>query len=70
MSLSDNKKRIYEIIELLPNDMLKEILDFATYLKEKAYREDYSQLQNKSYSFEEWVSDENDIYDEVFKNEL
>jgi hypothetical protein len=70
MSMINNKKRINEIIEQLPDYMLTEILNFAEYLKEKTYREDYTRLQINSNSYKEWTSNENDIYDEVFKDEV
>ncbi len=70
MSIINNKKRINEIIDQLPEYMLSEILNFAEYLKEKAQREDFTRLQINSTSYKEWTSNENDIYDEVFKDEV
>ncbi len=70
MSIADNRKRLVEIIESLPENKLEVILDFAGYLKEKGESEDYFRLQRGSQAYQDWLSAENDVYDDVFKDEL
>ena len=55
---------------MLPESKLKEIIDFASYLKDKEETEELFKMQMHSKSYLDWVSSKNDIYDEIFKNEI
>lgn len=63
------KQKLEEIISLLPESKLKEIIDFATYLREKEEAEELLRIQMSSKAYMDWLGPKNDIYDEVFKNE-
>lgn len=70
MQLWEVKQKLEEIISLLPESKLDEILDFAYYLKNKEEAEEFLKMQACSSAYRDWLSPENDIYDEVFKDEL
>ena len=64
------KQKIEEIISLLPESKLKELIDFASYLRSKEESEELLRMQLKSKTYLDWLSHGNDIYDEVFKDEI
>lgn len=70
MQISEAKQKLDEIIEVLPESKLAEIIDFATYLRNKEETEELFALQEGSITYINWLSTENDIYDKVFKNEV
>lgn len=70
MSISDIRQQLEEILETLPENKLEAVLDFASYIKEAEQIEDFLKMQMGSSAYEDWLSSENDVYDEVFKNEL
>jgi hypothetical protein len=70
MRALEAKQQLDEIINLLPESKLKSVIDFASYLKDKEETEELLRMQMSSQSYLDWVSSENDIYDEVFKDEL
>jgi hypothetical protein len=59
-----------EILSVLSESKLKEVIDFASYLRTREEREELLGMQMSSKTYLDWLSSENDIYDEVFKNEL
>jgi len=63
------KQKLEEIINLLPESKLKEVIDFAAYLREKEEAEEVLKMQMSSKAYMNWLGPKNDIYDEVFKNE-
>jgi len=70
MRALEAKQRLDEIINLLPESKLESIIDYASYLKDKEEAEELWRMQMTSQAYSEWLSVENDIYDEVFKDEL
>lgn len=64
------KQQLDEIVSLLPENKLKSIIDFASYLKDRQETEELLRMQMSSQGYLDWLSNENDIYDEVFKDEL
>lgn len=70
MQTTQLKQQFDEIIEFLPETKIKAIFDFACYLRDKEINDALLQMQMTSEAYQEWLSSENDIYDEIFKNEL
>ena len=64
------RQKLEEIISVLPDIKLKEVIDFASYLRDKEETAELLKMQISSKSYLEWLSSENDIYDKVFKNEI
>ncbi len=64
------KQKLEEIMNALPENKLEEIIDFAGYLRDKAETVEFSRMQATSKAYLDWLSPENDIYDEVFKDEI
>ena len=67
MSALETKQKLEEIISVLPESTLKAVIDFARYLRDKEEAEDLLGMQMSSKAYLDWLSQENDIYDEVFK---
>lgn len=59
------KQQLDEIVRLLPESKLKSVIDFASYLKDKEEAEELLRMQMSSEAYVEWLSNENDIYDEA-----
>lgn len=55
---------------MLPESKLKEVIDFASYLRDKEESGEFLSMQMSSKTYLEWLSHKNDIYDKVFKNEI
>lgn len=70
MRALEAKQRLDKIINLLPESKLESIIDYASYLKDKEEAEELWRMQMTSQAYSDWLSSENDIYDEVFKDEL
>jgi len=69
MSLSDIRQQLEEILETLPESKLEAVLDFASHIREAEQVEDFVKMQTGSSAYEDWLSADNDVYDEAFKNE-
>ncbi|MDI6603424.1 MAG: hypothetical protein QME57_04975 [Patescibacteria group bacterium] len=70
MQLLEAKQKLEEIISVLSESKLKEVIDFASYLRDREEAEELLRMQVNSRTYLEWLSPENDIYDEVFKDEI
>jgi hypothetical protein len=70
MMSSEAKQKLHEIINVLSENKLEEVIDFATYLRSKEETEELLGMQINSKAYIDWLSSENDIYDEVFKNDI
>jgi len=70
MRALEAKRRLDEIVSLLPESKLESIIDYASYLKDREEAEEFWRMQMTSQAYSDWLSIENDIYDEVFKDEL
>lgn len=69
MNTAEIKQHLVEIIDSIPENKLEALLDFASYLKEKGQAEDFLAMERGSKAYQDWLSSENDIYDQVFKDE-
>ena len=69
MTTSDMRQQIQNTIATLPGPQLKAILAFLKRLTSKELPENF-QMQAESVAYREWLNEDNDIYDEVFKDEL
>ena len=67
--ISEAKQKLDEIISVLSENKLKEVIDFASYLRIKEETEELLGMQINSKAYIDWLSSENDIYDEVFSDE-
>jgi len=67
MRAVEAKQRLDEIIRLLPKSKLESVVDYACYLKDREEAEELWRMQMTSRAYSEWLSSENDIYDEAFK---
>jgi len=70
MQVLETKQKLEEIISMLPESKLKEVIDFASYLRDREEAEELLRMQMSSKAYLNWLSPENDIYDEVFKDEI
>ncbi|MBC8390912.1 MAG: hypothetical protein ISS14_06025 [Actinobacteria bacterium] len=64
------KQKLEKIISILTESKLKEVIDFASYLRDKEEAEELLRMQMSSKAYLDWLSSKNDIYDEVFKDEI
>lgn len=63
------RQELLTLIEQMPDEQLSVLLNMAIALKEKSNLDNISglkSLQFESQAYQEWVSAENDIYDEIF----
>ena len=70
MQVLEAKQKLEKIIGVLSESKLKEVIDFASYLRDREEAEELLRMQMNSRAYLEWLSPENDIYDEVFKDEI
>jgi len=70
MQALEAKQKLEEIISALPESKLKEVIDFASYLRNREETDEFLRMQMSSKAYLDWLSSENDIYDEVFKDEI
>lgn len=63
----NNCQKLLSVIEQLSDEELSTLLDFAIFLKS---RKTSIHPIEQSQAYQNWVSPENDIYDEVFADEL
>ena len=70
MQVLEAKQKLEEIISILPESKLNEIIDFAGYLRDREEAVELLRMQMSSNAYLDWLGSENNIYDEVFKNEI
>lgn len=70
MQISEAKQRLDEIISVLSENKLEAVIDFASYLRNKEETEELLRMQMSSKTYIDWLSSENDVYDEVFKGAI
>ena len=70
MRTSEVQQKLDEIISVLSENRLKEVIDFASYLRSKEETEELFGMQISSKAYIYWLSSENNIYDEVFRDEI
>ena len=64
------KQKLEEIISVLPESKLKAVIDFARYLRDREEAEELLGMQMSSKAYLDWLSPGNDLYNEVFKDEI
>ena len=67
MQALKSKQELEEIMSVLPKSSLKEVLDFARYLRDREEAKELLGMQMSSKAYRDWTSSQNDIYDKVFK---
>ena len=70
MQKSDFKQIMEGITVSLPESRRHALIAFADYLIESEKSEEIFKMRMGSSAYREWTSSENDIYDELFKNEV
>lgn len=70
MPYTNLEQQFQEILTELPKSKLQTIFDFARYLRDRETSDELFTIQMRSHAYQEWLSVENDIYDEVFNNEI
>ncbi len=72
MSKAMLKKRLSSLIDELPERKLEILYELARFLQSQRSRESQElfHMQMSSNAYQEWLSAENDVYDEVFKDEI
>jgi hypothetical protein len=70
IAVEDGKMKVLEIIQHLPESKLTTVIDFVSYLRDREESKDLWRMQMSSKAYQDWLSPENDIYDEVFKDEV
>ena len=70
MQILEAKQKLEEITSALSGGKLEEVIDFASYLRDREESMELLRMQMSSRAYLDWLSPENDIYDEVFKDEI
>lgn len=60
------RHQITQLLDTLPESKLMVVFDFIQFLAEREIELAWMNAQTQSKAYQEWVGDENDIYDEVF----
>jgi hypothetical protein len=63
----DIRKKLKRVVEQLNEEELSTLLDFALFLQSKGKS---AATMVESQAYRDWLSAENDIYDELFADEL
>jgi hypothetical protein len=66
MVAAEMKEHITSVLDTLPEPKLAVVLDFVQFLAERELQVAWMNAQSQSAAYGEWLSDDNDIYDEVF----
>ncbi len=64
------KDKLTSLLDTLPEPKLRAVLDFAQFLAEREVQMAWMNVQNQSTAYQEWISSENDVYDEAFADDL
>ena len=64
------QQQINDIMKELPETKLAELIDFASYLLRKEETEELLCMQTSSNAYQEWLLPDNDIYDELFQDDI
>lgn len=60
------RQEIDQLLDTLPDPKLAVVLDFVKYIAERETQAGWLTAQTQAGAYQEWTSEENDIYDEVF----
>jgi hypothetical protein len=66
MTTLEMKKQITSLLDSLTDTKLAVILDFTQYLAERDTASGWLTTQMQSKAYQDWTSEENDVYDEGF----
>jgi uncharacterized protein YehS (DUF1456 family) len=66
MTSAELRREIASLLDLLPDAKLAEVFDFVQFLAEREAQSAWLKAQGESNAYREWVSDDEDVYDEVF----
>jgi hypothetical protein len=66
MTVVQMKSQLKTLLDVLPESKLAAVFDFAQFLAERELQAGWLNAQSQSAIYQEWVSRDNDIYDEVF----
>ena len=64
------KDKLATLVDTLPEPKVRAVLDFAQFLAEREVHAAWMSAQNQSTAYREWVSSENDVYDEAFADDV
>lgn len=64
------QQKFETIIRILPDVKLNAVMDFANYLIEREEAAEFLKIQTNSKAYQEWLGSENDIYDDLFKDDV
>lgn len=64
------RHQLDSIVGTLTDDNVKTVIDFAEFLKAREENHEFFEMQTSSKAYQEWLSSDNEIYDEVFQDEL
>lgn len=66
MTTLAKRKQAEKLLKELPDQKIEVAFDFLSYLKERQLADDMFRMQMSSKAYQEWLSEENDIYDRIF----
>jgi hypothetical protein len=66
MTATQLKHDITSLLDILPEPKLAVVFDFVQFLADRELPADWLSAQSQSTAYQEWVSSDNDIYDELF----
>ncbi len=66
MTSTEIKHELVDMLATLPEAKLMVVYDFVQFLAERGAQTEWMTSQQSSAAYREWVSAENDIYDQVF----
>ncbi len=64
------QEKITEMTKTLPETKMNAVIDFISDLIKEDEIQNFLNIQKTSNTYQEWLSSENDIYDELFKDEI
>ncbi|MFQ5858378.1 MAG: hypothetical protein ACE5LU_22475 [Anaerolineae bacterium] len=68
MTAIQMKDRITSLLDALPESKIAVVFDFVQFLAERELQAAWASAQSQSAAYQEWVSSDNDIYDELFSH--
>jgi hypothetical protein len=60
------KRQVASLLDTLPETKLAVVFDFVRFLTEQEQQLDWLNIQSQSVTYQEWIGNDNDIYDEIF----
>lgn len=66
MSVSEMKREVLGLLERMPEAKVATVYDFVCFLMEREDQSEWASAQAQSAAYQEWLSADNSVYDEVF----